>query len=103
MHPHTISLPYVELYYDESSGYLLGAEIYNLDIGDITSMMTIADAEWQGVMQNFHIVEKSLRKLYRLLFSETLCRVCRLAIRQKIYRMVSHIRCNDGYADNERQ
>lgn len=42
-----ISLPYVELYYDESSGYLLGAEIYNLDIGDITSMVTIADAEWQ--------------------------------------------------------
>ena len=41
------SCPYVELYYDESSGYLLGAEVYNLDIGDITSMMTIADAEWQ--------------------------------------------------------
>ena len=37
----------MELYYDESSGYLLGAEIYNLDIGDITSMVTIADAEWQ--------------------------------------------------------
>ena len=42
-----ISPPYVELYYDESSGYLLGAEIYNLDIGDITSMVTIADAEWR--------------------------------------------------------
>lgn len=41
------SCPYVELYYDESSGYLLGAEVYNLDIGDITSMMTIADAEWR--------------------------------------------------------
>ena len=37
----------MELYYDESSGYLLGAEIYNLDIGDITSMVTIADAEWR--------------------------------------------------------
>ena len=43
-----ISPPYVELYYDESSGYLLGAEIYNLDIGDITSMRTIADAEWRA-------------------------------------------------------
>lgn len=41
------SCPYVELYYDESSGYLLGAEVYNLDIGDITSMVTIADAEWR--------------------------------------------------------
>ncbi len=41
------SCPYVELYYDESSGYLLGAEVYNLDIGDITSMRTIADAEWR--------------------------------------------------------
>lgn len=41
------SCPYVELYYDESSGYLLGAEVYNLDIGDTTSMMTIADAEWR--------------------------------------------------------
>ena len=42
------SCPYVELYYDESSGYLLGAEVYNLDIGDITSMRTIADAEWRA-------------------------------------------------------
>lgn len=42
------SCPYVELYYDESSGYLLGAEVYNLDIGDITSMVTIADAEWDA-------------------------------------------------------
>ncbi len=41
------SCPYVELYYDENSGYLLGAEVYNLDIGDITSMVTIADAEWR--------------------------------------------------------
>lgn len=40
------SCPYVELYYDESSGYLLGTEVYNLDIGDTTSMRTIADAEW---------------------------------------------------------
>ena len=41
-----ISPPYVELYYDESSGYLLGAEIYNLDIGDIANLYDITDAAW---------------------------------------------------------
>lgn len=41
-----ISPPYVELYYDESSGYLLGAEIYNLDIGDISNLSDIVDAAW---------------------------------------------------------
>ena len=36
----------MELYYDESSGYLLGAEIYNLDIGDIANLYDITDAAW---------------------------------------------------------
>lgn len=99
------SCPYVELYYDESSGYLLGAEVYNLDIGDITSMRTIADAEWRAEWRDAEFPYSGVITFENYIDCYFLKRYAEYAaaIRQKIYRMVSHIGCNDGYADNERQ
>ena len=35
--------PYIQLYYDESSGYILGAEIYDLNINNLENVMTLLD------------------------------------------------------------
>ncbi len=35
--------PYIQLYYDESSGYILGAEIYDLSTNNLENLMTLLD------------------------------------------------------------